>query len=141
MDMVVHDTLRFYSPVGMNTRTCTADVTLPGTDISLKKMNSCPAPCLAYTGIPSTTPTPTPSTPSTSAGRRRLLNIRESTTVTIANSGRLSLMCFCRYAFQAFGQGPRACIGQRFALLEMKTAVLQVWRNYSFLPSDNNQVN
>jgi hypothetical protein len=29
-----------------------------------------------------------------------------------------------RYAFQAFGQGPRACIGMRFALLTAKVAVI-----------------
>merc|ERR1712080_271193 len=38
------------------------------------------------------------------------------------------------YAFQAFGQGPRACIGMRFALLEAKVAVLDTWRRFSFLP-------
>jgi len=38
------------------------------------------------------------------------------------------------HAFQGFGQGPRACLGQRFALLEIKVAVVSVWRKYSFLP-------
>ena len=42
--------------------------------------------------------------------------------------------CLCRYAFQAFGQGPRACIGMRFAQLEAKVAVLSVLRKYSFTP-------
>ena len=39
-----------------------------------------------------------------------------------------------RYAFQTFGQGPRACIGMRFALLEAKVAVLSVLRKFSFKP-------
>ena len=36
--------------------------------------------------------------------------------------------------FLGFGQGPRACLGQRFALLEAKVAVISVWRKYSFTP-------
>ena len=36
------------------------------------------------------------------------------------------------YAFQAFGQGPRACIGMRFALLEAKIGVMAVMRKFSF---------
>ena len=39
-----------------------------------------------------------------------------------------------RYAFQTFGQGPRACIGMRFALLEAKVAVISVLRKFSFKP-------
>ena len=43
-------------------------------------------------------------------------------------------MLCSRYAFQAFGQGPRACIGMRFALLEAKVAVMALLRKYSFKP-------
>jgi len=45
---------------------------------------------------------------------------------------------FFRYAFQAFGQGPRACIGMRFALLEAKVAVLSVFRKFSVKPGTKN---
>ena len=38
------------------------------------------------------------------------------------------------YAFQAFGQGPRACIGMRFALLEAKVGMMAVMRRFSFAP-------
>ena len=37
IDMLIHETLRFHSPVGFNTRNCTEDYTLPGTNIRLKK--------------------------------------------------------------------------------------------------------
>ena len=37
LDMLIHETLRFHNPVGMNTRTCTKDYALPGTDVTLRK--------------------------------------------------------------------------------------------------------
>ena len=37
IDMLIHETLRFHTPVGFNTRNCTEDYTLPGTSVSLKK--------------------------------------------------------------------------------------------------------
>ena len=37
LDMVIHETLRVHSPVGVNTRVATKDYNLPGTDIVLKE--------------------------------------------------------------------------------------------------------
>jgi cytochrome P450 family 6 len=42
------------------------------------------------------------------------------------------------YTFLAFGQGPRACIGMRFALLEAKVALVMMMRKFTFLPSSKN---
>ena len=42
------------------------------------------------------------------------------------------------YAFLGFGQGPRACIGMRFALLEAKVAMMMVLSNYTFVYSQKN---
>ncbi len=39
----------------------------------------------------------------------------------------------CRYTFLGFGQGPRGCIGMRFALLEIKMAVFAVLRDFDLV--------
>ncbi len=39
------------------------------------------------------------------------------------------------YAFQSFGQGPRGCVGMRFALLEAKLALANIVKRYNLLPS------
>lgn len=38
------------------------------------------------------------------------------------------------YLFQAFGQGPRNCVGMRFALMMMKVAMLHVVYHYRVVP-------
>ena len=42
-------------------------------------------------------------------------------------------------AWVAFGAGPRNCLGMRFALTEMKIAVIRLLQNYTILPASNNQ--
>jgi len=112
LDMVIHETLRFHSPVGGNTRVATKDYNLPGTDITLKTedMVSFNAQGLHFDPEYWTNPTefyPEHFSKESKASRNP-------------------------YAFQAFGQGPRACIGMRFALLEAKVAVITVLTKFSF---------
>ncbi len=37
------------------------------------------------------------------------------------------------YAYMAFGVGPRNCVGMRFALLQVKTAIVRLVANYEIL--------
>ena len=41
------------------------------------------------------------------------------------------------FAFFAFGQGPRNCVGRRYAMLAMKLALVHVLRNHKIIKSEN----
>lgn len=40
-------------------------------------------------------------------------------------------------AYLSFGAGPRNCVGMKFALLEMKLAIVNLLINFEILPSAN----
>ncbi|XP_053766379.1 cytochrome P450 3A12 [Desmodus rotundus] len=44
------------------------------------------------------------------------------------------------YAYLPFGNGPRNCIGMRFALMNMKVAAVRVLQNFSFKPCKETQI-
>ena len=44
------------------------------------------------------------------------------------------------YTYLPFGTGPRNCIGMRFALMNMKLALVKVLQNFSFKPCKETQV-
>ncbi|XP_041533909.1 cytochrome P450 3A25-like [Microtus oregoni] len=44
------------------------------------------------------------------------------------------------YVYTPFGNGPRNCLGMRFALISMKLAVISVLQNFTLLPSEETQI-
>jgi len=119
LDMVIHETLRFFEPVGMNNRSCTEDYSLPGTDIVIRKDDLI---SFSITGIhhdPEYYSHPDEFYPEHFSKEEKASR--------------------SPYAFQSFGQGPRSCIGMRFALLEAKVAIMSTFRRFSFLPGTKTQ--
>ena len=119
LDMVVHETLRLHGPVPVNTREAAADYTLPGTTLTLSKGD-----------LVSFAPGGLHRDPKHWAHPDSFHPEHFSKEAKSARSP---------YAFQAFGQGPRACIGMRFALLEAKVALVAVCRRLAFLPGTRTQ--
>jgi len=119
LDMVLHETLRFHSPVGANTRVATKDYSLPGTDIVLKTEDMISFNNQGLHFDPEHWTNPTEFYPE--------------------HFSKESKAARNPYAFQAFGQGPRACIGMRFALLEAKVAVMTILNKFSFKPGTKTQ--
>ena len=114
LDMVIHETLRLHPPAGINFRAVTKDYNLPGTNIILKTNDMVSWNASSVQSDPEHWAHPTEFYPEHFSKEEK------------ANRSP--------YAFQAFGQGPRACIGMRFALLNAKVAVLSVLRRFSFTP-------
>ena len=44
------------------------------------------------------------------------------------------------YVYLPFGTGPRNCVGMRFALMNIKLALVRILQNFSFIPCKETQV-
>jgi len=115
LDMCIMETLRLESLVGVIIRTCTEDCILPGTSIPIKKNEFVMACSIGLHHDEQYYPEPEKFNPE--------------------NFSKEAKQSRSPYTFLAFGQGPRGCIGMRFAMLEMKLAMVNVLREFTFLPS------
>nr|AIL94158.1 cytochrome P450 CYP3026A4 [Tigriopus japonicus] len=113
LDMVLHETLRFNPLLGLIGRACTKNYNIPDTNIVLMKGNEVHINAMAIHHNPDIYPNPEEYDP------------ERFTKEAKANRHP--------YAFLGFGQGPRNCIGMRFALLEAKLGLFAVLRKYKFV--------
>jgi len=113
-EMVIMEALRFYNPVVMTIRSCTEDYAVPGTNLVLKKNDMLTFNANHYHRDPKHWSHPDTFYP--------------DHWTTEEKSKRNP------HAFQGFGQGPRACLGMRFALLELKVAMVMIVRHLEMLP-------
>ncbi|CAH1392174.1 unnamed protein product [Nezara viridula] len=114
LDNCISETLRMYPPVGMLNRECTKDFKFQdGT--SVKKGEQIVIPTFSIHRDPKYFPEPTKYNPDRFASSPQ------------------------RGTYLPFGDGPRICIGKRFALNEIKIAMTRLLEKYSFETSSSNK--
>ncbi|TRY80431.1 hypothetical protein TCAL_15496, partial [Tigriopus californicus] len=116
LDMVINETLRHY-PLAIMERQCVKDYKFPGYDFVVPEGMVVQVPSPAIMKDAKYFPDPLKFDPE---------NFSE------ANKAKRS-----PYAFLGFGQGPRNCVGMRFALLQVKIAIIRLVANFEVLPGPN----
>ncbi|GJQ64935.1 Cyp6a9 [Trypoxylus dichotomus] len=112
LDMVICETLRKYPTVGFLNRKCVADFKLPNTDITIEKGTKIIVPVYGLHHDPMYFPNPEKFDPERFSAENRSNIIP--------------------YTYLPFGEGPRYCIGDRFARQVIKTMVVSLIRKYKF---------
>ncbi|XP_050429640.1 probable cytochrome P450 6a13 [Adelges cooleyi] len=120
LNMIIKETLRKYPPLITLNRIVTKPYTIPDTDITLRPGTKIIIPAKSIHYDPENYPNPLNFDPE----RYSEENINKLHPNT----------------YMPFGDGPRFCIGKRFAEFEMKLALSEVLTNYEVLPCEKTQV-
>jgi len=115
LDQAIRETLRLHTLVSQTSRICTKDYTFPGTNITVKKDELVMVNAIGMHMDPKYYPNPEEFNPD--------------------NFSKEARASRSPYTFLGFGQGPRSCIGMRFALLEAKVAMVMLLRRFTFVRS------
>ncbi|XP_042542689.1 cytochrome P450 3A9-like [Dipodomys spectabilis] len=118
VDMVVNEVLRLYPIVGRLERVCKADVEISG--VVIPKNTVVMVPTYALQRDAKYWPEPEEFRPERFSKKNK-----ESINP---------------YIYMPFGVGPRNCIGMRFALMNIKLALVRLMQNFSFQPCKETQI-
>uniref|UniRef100_A0A8D2JRQ1 Cytochrome P450 3A n=1 Tax=Sciurus vulgaris TaxID=55149 RepID=A0A8D2JRQ1_SCIVU len=118
VDMVVNEMLRLYPIAGRLERVCKKDVEING--VFIPKGTVVMVPSFILQRDPQYWPEPEAFRPERFSKKNKD-NIDP-------------------YVYMPFGSGPRNCIGMRFALMNMKLALVKVMQNFSFQPCQETQI-
>uniref|UniRef100_A0A8I6A8Y2 Cytochrome P450 3A n=1 Tax=Rattus norvegicus TaxID=10116 RepID=A0A8I6A8Y2_RAT len=118
LDMVLNETLRLFPVGGRLERVCKKDVEING--VFIPKGTVVMVPTFALHKDPKCWPEPEEFCPE---------RFRKKNQDSINP-----------YIYLPFGNGPRNCIGMRFALMNMKIALVRVLQNFSFGPCKETQI-
>ncbi|XP_066991533.2 cytochrome P450 9e2 [Anabrus simplex] len=115
LDMVISESLRIYPPAPIIDRMCVKNYTIPATDkhpeYTIKKREGIWIPVYAIHHNPEYYPDPEKFDPE-----------------RFSDENKNSIQ---PYTYLPFGIGPRLCIGQRFALLEAKVALIHILSRFN----------
>jgi len=108
LDMVISETLRLYPPGFIISRSCNRLCTING--ITIPKDSPVIIPVYSVQRDPTIFPDP-----------EKFMPDRFSPTAKQSRNP---------YAFMPFGHGPHSCIGMRFAMMQMKLALMRILKKY-----------
>lgn len=117
---VLFETIRMYPPVPLLSRVCLKDYKIPNSDFVIPEGTRVTIPVLAIHNDSDIYPNPEKFDP------ERFNNEN--------NAQRHSL------AFLGFGEGPRVCIGKRFALIQTKVMLIQLLLHYKISTCEKTEI-
>ncbi|KAI7815575.1 cytochrome p450 [Rhyzopertha dominica] len=112
MQQVIDETLRKYPPVPVTMRECTQDYAVEGTDVVLEKGTRVVPSIFGMHRDPDYFPSP---------------EVFDPERFNSANKEKIR-----PFTYMPFGDGPRSCIGARFAVIEVKVCLTALLRQYRF---------
>ncbi|XP_031552096.1 cytochrome P450 3A2-like [Actinia tenebrosa] len=118
LDMVISETLRLYPPGFFLARECTKDCVIKG--LHIKKGTPVITPAYSIHRDPEFYPDPEKFDPERFSAE--------------AKASRDP------YAYLPFGQGPRNCIGMRFAQMEMKLALVRILKRFTLVVAPETKI-